>query len=233
MEDKPMIKNNISILCSGLVALALVGCSQMPVNQAAPLINTLHAGIIQEPIIAYFSEDAGLLAEEGCIISGYSSTPVKGGFYRKLLGRNSLGYFLTQDFYQDSDKPQSSPFWVKDVEGLNSFDSTYVEGPITGYYQNGKMSFESHYQDGEPIGTQKFYYNNGQLAYTDIIKDSVIYAKYWYENGRPAAEIHFSVDDEEFNPKGQIWDQQGQAITDQTQRIQTLYDLEKQVNSQK
>ena len=102
-----MIKNNISILCSGLVALALVGCSQMPVNQAAPLTNTLHAGIIQEPIIAYFSEDAGL------------------------------------------------------------------------------------------------------------------------------AEIHFGVDDEEFNPKGQIWDQQGQAITDQTQRIQTLYDLEKQVNSEK
>ena len=225
-----------TILTASLLSVTMVGCSNFKVNQSHLSTQVKKQLITTEPVIAYFSQDAGQQenVDDSSLDAGYSSTPVKHGFYRKLLGRDHNGRFLLQDFYQDSHKPQSDPFWIASPQGINSFDIAQTEGPITGYYENGQIAFKATYANGEAIGASQSYYNNGQLAVEETAKpDHTTFQKLWYENGQPAAEINIRVEGENdaYIYQGDIWDQQGQLIKDEEQKIEILDSIYNQIDA--
>ncbi|WP_287909690.1 membrane-binding protein [Acinetobacter sp.] len=215
------------LLSSCLLSTTMIGCSQLPVTSnsvtPSPTVAT------HEAIIAYFAPDAG---EEECACDssildrGYSLHPVENGYFRKLLGRDKDGRFLVQDFYQNSHKKQSDPFWIKEPLGLNSFDGKYIDGDVTGYYENGTINFKASYKDLQPIGKSENYYSNGQLGLQEeYIDDQTIIQKIWYKNGKIAAELRINPNDDNTIVESRVWNQQGQVVDDEVQSQNLLEEL--------
>ena len=213
-----MMSNFKQLLLISLLGLSITGCSNL---QTAPQ-NTIPAAYKQqlstsEPIIAYFDKNA---SEGEDFDSGYSLTPTEDGFYRKLLGRDKAGRFLVQDFYQKSNQPQTSPFWIKETLALRSFDIIFTDGPITTYFENGRVASVSNYQEGLEVGTSKTFYHNGQQAFEYEIADPETHSykiKFWYEDGKTAVEGFTAYKDEQPAYNAKAWDRQGQLVTDSTQ----------------
>ncbi|KAA8734353.1 hypothetical protein F4V57_05115 [Acinetobacter qingfengensis] len=151
----------------------------------------------------------------------YSSTPASNGFYRVYLARDANGRFLVQDFFQQTNKKQSDPYWVNDIQGLASFEIDYIDGPITGYYSNGNVSFKGTFKNGEFSGQYDNFYPNGRLASRYQPKGNNEYSdEYFYENGKKAAILEYR-NDELINETG--WNNTGSKITDKNQ-IQDILD---------
>jgi hypothetical protein len=216
-----------------LISLGMIGCTQLPPHTSTvPTHITLAT---TEPVIAYFAPDAG---EEECtcgssvVDRGYSLRPIENGYFRKLLGRDKNGRFLVQDFYQNSQKKQSDPFWIRDPQGLTSFDGKYIDGDVIGYHENGKISFQASYQDLQPIGKSKNYYANGQLGLQEeYIDDQTIVQKAWYENGKIAAELKINPSEDNAIVESQVWDQQGHLVEDEADTQDILNELYQRLNS--
>lgn len=212
------------LLCSSLISFGLVGCVGLPKQDSAQKINPTTQLTTSEPIIAYFSPDAG---EEACSCGstmdmGYSLTPVENGYYRKLLGRDQDGRFLLQDFYQNSHKKQTDPFWMIEPQGLNSFDSSYTDGDVIAYKENGNIDFKFTVKDQEVVGKAFKYYSNNQIAIENEDIDNGITAQtLWYENGKLAANLKTDEDNQilEIN----AFDENGTSIdTEDDEKIDTL-----------
>ncbi|KAF1012900.1 MAG: hypothetical protein GAK29_04785 [Acinetobacter bereziniae] len=215
------------LLSTCLISISMIGCSQLSTTSSPTnLSKTLTTN---EAVIAYFAPDAG---EEECSCSssvmdqGYSVHPVENGYFRKLLGRDKEGRFLVQDFYQNSHKKQSDPFWIKEPQGLNSFDGKYLDGDVTGYYENGTINFKASYKDLQPIGKSENYYPNKQLGLEEnYVDDQTIIQKVWYENGKVAAELRINPSEENTIVASQVWDRQGQLVDDEIQAQDILNEL--------
>lgn len=216
------------LLSACLMSFTMVGCTSLQTTHSS---STTMA--TTEPVIAYFAPDAG---EEACdcgliMDQGYSLTPVENGYFRKLLGRDKDGRFLVQDFYQNSRKKQSDPFWIKAPQGLNSFDSKYVDGEVVGYFENGKISFKSTSQDQRLVGKTETYYSNGQLGLQEEYSDDQpIVQKVWYEDGKPAAELKLSPSEDYSILDSKVWDQQGNLIQDEQRAQEILDELYQKLN---
>lgn len=218
-----MMKTLSLLVSSFLLSLTMVGCTSLQTTSSAPLSGTMSTN---QPIIAYFAPDSG---EEECscgstMDKGYSLTPVENGYYRKLLGRDEQGRFLLQDFYQNSHKKQTAPFWVKEPQGLNSFDSKYVDGDVIGYRENGNIQFKSTYKDQELVGKSFDYYTNNQLAVeTEFLDEETMTQKLWYENGKVAVNQKMNPSDDYQILERTVFDEQGSRI-DGDEQAQNIID---------
>ena len=200
-----------------LLGLSITGCSQLKTNNPIAISNEVKQQLYtSEPIVAYFDKDASAGEEYD---SGYSATPSLDGYYRKLLGRDKDGRFLVQDFYQNTHKKQTDPFWVKEPLALRSFDIIFTDGAITTYFENGHISSTSTYEEGLEVGLSKTFYSNGQQAFEYEIADPEVHSykiKFWYENGKPAVEGFATYKDDQPTYDAKAWDEQGQLVTDNT-----------------
>ena len=212
-----MMKTLLLLASSCVLSLTMVGCTHLQTTSSAPLSGTVSTN---QPIIAYFDPDSG---EEECscgstMDKGYSLTPIENGFYRKLLGRDAQGRFLIQDFYQNSDKKQTSPFWIIEPQGLNSFDSKYTDGDVINYRENGNIQFKSTYKDQKLVGKSFDYYANSQLAIeTEFLDEETTIQKRWYENGKPAVNQKMNPADDYLILERTVFDEQGNTIEDEDQ----------------
>ncbi len=174
---------------------------------------------IKQPVVAYFSNSEDDFS--------YSPRATAGGFYRILLGRDPHGNFLVQDFFTDSDKKQTDPYWITEVEGLASFDLNYIDGSIQGYYSNGKTAFKGVLDHGEFASKYDSFYMTGELAnsYTPL-KNGHFSDVYFYPNGQKALEIEYDDEGEISHQKG--WDKSNNSFDDEN----AISELQDQINQQ-
>ena len=86
-----------------------------------------------------------------------------GGYYRKSLGKTADGRLVVQDYYQDSDAPQTAPFaLVKDANPHN-FDNDIADGKIIWYRKDGSTYAVQTFKDGKPTSRMNIY-ENGRLV---------------------------------------------------------------------
>ncbi|OEY97115.1 hypothetical protein BJI46_10870 [Acinetobacter qingfengensis] len=198
----------------------VTGCSSTPPTsstvapaQPQPSENQTQITTTQ-PIIAYYDLE-----------SNYSATPVKGGFYRILLGRDHQGRFLAQDFFTDSKQKQTDPFWLDTITGFYDFGTDHIDSFIQSYYKNGKLHFKGTYKNGEIVGLYQMFYPSGQKALDWTETDQKIHAIYYYPSGKKAAETLYLNDKMLTN---QYWDHNGKIIKDDTLGEQII----EQINTQ-
>ncbi|ALH94172.1 hypothetical protein [Acinetobacter equi] len=171
------------------------------------------ASIIKQPIVAFFGYDPDYCTcsdDENDII--YSPTPIAEGFYRILLGRNDKGYYFVQDFYQENNQAQSSPFWIPETHSLFSFEPSYYEGSTTLFRKNGDIAENFTLEEGILIFGEQFYKNNKKAVVYKFNKNNQYQITMWYDSGKKAAE--YTVDEYFEFIKGKAWDQNGKSISD-------------------
>ncbi len=234
---------SIRLFSGAVIGLSLLfsGCNSLPTaSKAIPqnIQQQLQQQLTtQQPIIAYFSKTPN---EQDCgcastIDRTYSLVPIEDGYYRTLLGRDKTGRFLVQDFYQKTQKPQSSPIWIRDPMGLFSFASDVASGPITLYFPNGQVSYQGTYDDnGQEIGKSQSFYANGKVGLESETTNDNIQQTLWHANGVKAAELTISNDGSNHVIEHKIWDKQGKLVEDDQQQseiIDAIYaELEEEIN---
>lgn len=142
----------------------------------------------------------------------YSPTPVEDGYYRVLLGRDTKGRFLIQDFYQQNKQPQSSPFWIKNPQHAYSFATEAVIGSVMLYYPDGKIMGKLNNID-ENNREGKLFYPGGERAMAYVEADlGTSHYQYWYRSGKLAIE---HIEHHHANRPSVLtgWDEAGNAVS--------------------
>jgi antitoxin component YwqK of YwqJK toxin-antitoxin module len=155
----------------------------------------------------------------GCVSqidSTYTMKPVKDGYYRVLLGRNAEGHFLVQDFYQATNKPQSSPAWVLDPLKLFSFDTNDIDGTVSLYSKDGKTVAKFVTKDGETIEGEHFYLNGQRGSVYKTDESGKTHVELWYASGKKAAE--YTLDEYQDIVTAKAWTEDGN-VTEELQEI--------------
>lgn len=147
-------------------------------EQAAAAVRQREA---KENIIAYYDAD-GDAAER----------PMKGGYYRVLLGRTAEGRAVVQDFYQDSRTKQINPVVIGKDSELKNFSSDVIEGLVVWYTPEGRLTSFAEIHNGKQLRAG-MYGENGQLALSIVgepdVKDTPFELRGFYENGKPMFEL--------------------------------------------
>ena len=94
-----------------------------------------------------------------------AAKPVSGGYYRKTLGNTTDGRRVVQDYYQDSDTPQTAPFTLKKDANPADFSPAAVDGKIVWYRKDGSIRAIQQYKNGEAV-SPLYTYHEGRLAVT-------------------------------------------------------------------
>lgn len=144
----------------------------------------------------------------------YSTTPVTGGYMRKVLGKTAKGGWVVQDFYQDSQRKQTDPFVIYHPDGLRNFDNDVVDGTVVWYRPDGTVVqstqldrgqvngwfifYDKHsrprqsslFKNGQPIDQVRFYDEQGrlQMAQQHNAQGKPVQT-FWYDNGKKALVI--------------------------------------------
>lgn len=152
------------------------------------------------------------------------NTPAtKGGYYRKVLGETATGWYVIQDYYQQSNKKQTDPFIIKNEQDLRNSEPTSVEGDLIFWHPNGKKSAEAHYLNDERDGTWTWWYHNGQREaeenYTNNQLDGL--STTWYSNGKKKSEENYL--DGKLEGLSTFWNEKGKKESE------TLYKNNKPV----
>ena len=92
-----------------------------------------------------------------------TDNPTPGGFTRKTLGKTADGRLVVQDYYQDSNTPQTAPFTLKKDANPRDYSTAAVDGKITWYRPDGSILAIQQYRNGAPISRLN-HYRNGRLA---------------------------------------------------------------------
>ena len=147
-------------------------------EQAAAAVRQREA---QENIIAYYDADGDA-----------ADRPMKGGYYRVLLGRTAEGRAVVQDFYQDSRTKQINPVVISKDSELKNFSSDVIEGLVVWYTPEGRLTNFAEIHDGKSQRAG-MYAENGQLVLSIAgepdVKDAPFEMKGYYENGKPMFEL--------------------------------------------
>ncbi|EGY52757.1 hypothetical protein [Neisseria shayeganii] len=173
------------LLASALLSVVLGACAttapdgNVPANTAALSAAADYAGKqlrqSEQKIIAYYNAD-GELAQQ----------PMRGGYYRMLLGRNADGKAVVQDFYQDSQTKQINAVVVPDDKDLQNFDVAVTEGRTIWYTPEGRVTNFVDIQNGKSLRSG-YYDEQGRLALS--IEGDQQSNKWsmsgFYENGKP------------------------------------------------
>ena len=150
-------------------------------NQAEPSVAEVINSKTQ--VIAYFDDD----------FTPRNTPATKGGYYRKVLGETATGWYVIQDYYQQSHKKQTDPFIIKKEQDLKNPDPTSVEGDLIFWFPNGKKSAEAYYLNDERDGTWTWWHANGQREAEESYKNNKLdgIATTWYSNGKKKSEENY------------------------------------------
>lgn len=184
------------ILAIGMVlTLSACGTNKMPWKKAQSQPMTVPT---QVQAVAQSADDATLKLkknkQENNIITHFdkdgniTEQAQKGGFYRKLLGRNPQGLAVVQDYYQDNQAKQTNPFAIFNDKDLTNFDSAIAQGRVIWYSPSGQITEFLDYHQG--LVQRGGYYNQaGQLVLEtegDNSKDvnATVIVRGFYDNGK-------------------------------------------------
>ncbi|MDO4693597.1 MAG: hypothetical protein Q4A62_03085 [Eikenella sp.] len=178
------------LLAAALLSALLGACATTaPQNNVPANATTLNAAADyagkqlrqnEQKIIAYYNAD-GELAQQ----------PMRGGYYRMLLGRNAEGKAVVQDFYQDSQSKQINAVVIPDDKDLQNFDVAASEGRTIWYTPEGRVTNFVDIQNGKSLRSG-YYDEQGRLALS-IAGDpqSGIWSMTgFYESGKPIFIVH-------------------------------------------
>lgn len=79
-----------------------------------------------------------------------TDSAVKGGFYRKVLTKQSDGNYLVQDFYEMGGAKRTDPMQLSGTQ-LHTFRAAPQNGTLTVYAINGNIMQQQTFQNGKLI----------------------------------------------------------------------------------
>ena len=208
-----------SILTGCATKQSISNAHQLPIE----MTSSLHT---DKAIIAYFGrENNPEYCEETTPHKDpkFFTEPIQDGYYRILLGRNAQGHYLIQDFYIQTNTPQSSPSWIIDPLKLFSFSSSHIEGSAIIYRENGTIISKFTNKNNELIQS-KNYYANGQIGSKfKILNNQNTKVKLWYASGKKAAIYTLNPNKEIIS--AQIWNEDGTETQDLETVIHLVFSL--------
>ncbi|MDO4436328.1 MAG: hypothetical protein Q4B71_07960 [Cardiobacteriaceae bacterium] len=119
-----------------------------------------------------------------------TESALAGGFYREILGVNAEGQTIAQDFYQDSQTPQTAPFILREGYEKN-FSTDGNDGRIIWYTPEGKVSMLRVFEQGEPKGWSWHKLEQGEVRINEASGIVVFYDT----NGELLAHINSQTGD--------------------------------------
>ena len=153
-----------------------------------------------------------------------ATKPVSGGYYRKTLGNTADGCRVVQDYYQDSDTPQTAPFTLKKDANPADFSPAAVDGKIVWYRKDGSIRAIQQYKNGEAV-SPLYTYHEGRLAvatpqpglpFDDLYNSAGEISRglrYYHENGQILAlERHILPCNGYCERWLNLYDEQGQPL---------------------
>lgn len=168
----------------------------------------------------YYYNRSGVLAEK----------PVRGGFYREVIGYTDDGRVVVQNKYQDSGRVQTAPFAVKkggseadfdyaandsltvwfDSEGEAEGAAEFRKGDIHGWSADfhGRQLLARHKADKAGNGQVLLYDNGHPFAYFKVSPSEKV-TVFFYANG--SAMLQY-IEKESQEPETNTWDEQGKAV---------------------
>ena len=103
--------------------------------------------------------------------SSPTSQATPGGYYRKTLGNTADGSRVVQDYYQDSNAPQTAPFFLKKDANPHDFNSDNAASKTVWYRKDGSIEAVQDYRDGAHYGRLNIY-QNGRLVAQMPLEDN-------------------------------------------------------------
>ena len=157
-----------------------------------------------------------------------AAKPVSGGYYRKILGNTADGRRVVQDYYQDSDTPQTAPFTLKKDANPRDFTTGAVDGKIVWYRKDGSIRAIQQYKNGEAV-SPLYTYHEDRLAvatpqpglpFDDLYNSAGEISRglrYYHENGQILAlERHILPCNGYCERWLNLYDEQGQPLFAET-----------------
>ena len=157
-----------------------------------------------------------------------AAKPVSGGYYRKTLGNTTDGRRVVQDYYQDSNTPQTAPFTLKKDANPRDFTTGAVDGKIVWYRKDGSIRAIQRYKNGEAV-SPLYTYHEGRLAvatpqpglpFDDLYNSAGEISRglrYYHENGQILAlERRHECNSLHCERWYNLYDEQGQPLFAET-----------------
>lgn len=86
--------------------------------------------------------------------------------YRKFIGITNKGYFVVQDFYQESHKKTIDPVVITQKDFVTDISQSFTTYPFDSmfisWFDNEQKAAEGLFQDGQRQGLWTWWYDNGQ-----------------------------------------------------------------------
>lgn len=92
-----------------------------------------------------------------------TETASPGGYYRKALGKTADGRRVVQDYYQDSNTPQTAPFILKKDADPHNFENDTADSSVIWYRKDGSTYAVQTFKNGEPQSRMNIY-QDGRLV---------------------------------------------------------------------
>lgn len=117
------------------------------------------------------SSNSGIRVQDEAIVSYFDSAqghyqasnkPIRGGFYRKLLGKQG-SQWLVQDFYFDTGRKYNEPMLLNPNQ-VYQFDSLPPSGTFYTYHANGQLASKREYVN-QRLRSAQAWNVNGQSIY--------------------------------------------------------------------
>lgn len=172
-----IIKNFLSTLIS---CILLSACFEVPVEEAtiAPKGTRIEALTAEQVLQENSPESLQFQPVPNSKIRYYdaqgnlSDSAVKGGFYRKVLGKTPHNRLVLQDFYQENDQPYTLPFVAVADAQLKFFHGATVRDSRTVWLKpDGSVMRVSEFRNGKAIGETWFYERNKPMAYIKLLNE--------------------------------------------------------------
>lgn len=161
--------------------LALVSQKELPVNEQTAVVSQLAE---KETTIFYFSKNYQLI-----------NSPQNDGYYRKILGKNKNGQIVAQDYYQNTQTPQTAPFAFTASGNIRSFDSNgNIDSGIISFDKNGNLETVTNYKNGAATTPTAIYKDNKLIA--QVKADNPFSIAIYYEDGKTVAAVYDFLDKE-------------------------------------
>ena len=136
-----------------------------------------------------------------------TETASPGGYYRKALGQTADGRRVVQDYYQDSNAPQTAPFILKKDANPHDFNSDNAASKTVWYRKDGSIEAVQDYRDGAHYGRLNIYQNDrlaAQMPLDDSRSDTeddpyrgdpiASGLRLYHPSGKPLGYIHADDD---------------------------------------
>lgn len=105
--------------------------------------------------------------------SNVKEEAVQGGYYRDILGTTVDGKTVAQDFYQDSQTPQTAPFILTSGKEKD-FSTDSNDGRVIWYSPEGKVTNIAVFEQGKRQSGSLFFTDKG-LAEIDFEADKMVF----------------------------------------------------------